>query len=350
MRVAFLGSPPFATPILRQLLASRHEVLGLVTPPDRPRGRGRGVSRSELAALADEAGLPVLQPASTKDPQFVAALTALGADALMVASYGEILRADILELCPHGALNVHGSLLPRWRGASPIQRAVAAGDDETGVSIQRMVLALDAGDVLLARSTPIGPDETSADLFDRLAALGADAAVEALDLVESGAARYEPQDASCVTLAPKLNKEDGRIDFDQTPEVVSRHVRAMTSWPGARTRLPDGRDLVVLEAVPITLDTGTPDTETPDTEAPDTEAPDTGAPDSAALDPGGRGPGAEDHPPTTGTLLAGPGLVVQVRGGAVRLRRLKPAGKGAMDDGAFLNGARLEPGQRLGQA
>lgn len=312
MRVVFLGSPPFATPILRRLLESRHEVLGLVTPPDRPRGRGRGVSRSELATLADDAGLPVLQPASTKDPEFVAALAGLGADALMVASYGEILRSEILDLCPHGALNVHGSLLPRWRGASPIQRAVAAGDAQTGVSIQRMVLALDAGDVLLSRATPIGATETSADLFARLADLGAAAAVEALDQIEDGDARYEPQDTELVTLAPKLTKDDGRIDFDRDPGSVARHVRAMTTWPGARTRLPDGRDLVVLEALPV--------------------------------EPAGATPA--DGP--AGTVLAGPGLVVQARGGAVRLRRLKPAGKGAMDDDAFLNGARLEPGERLG--
>ncbi len=312
MRVVFLGSPPFATPILRRLLESPHEVLGLVTPPDRPRGRGRGVSRSELATLADDAGLPVLQPASTKDPEFVATLAGLGADALIVASYGEILRSELLDLCPHGALNVHGSLLPRWRGASPIQRAVAAGDAQTGVSIQRMVLALDAGDVLLSRATPIGPSETSADLFGRLADLGAAAAVEALDLIESGDARYEAQDTERVTLAPKLNKDDGRIDFDRDPESIARHVRAMTTWPGARTRLPDGRDLVVLEALPV--------------------------------DPGG--PTSADG--SAGSVLAGPGLVVQARGGAVRLRRLKPAGKGAMDDDAFLNGARLEPGERLG--
>jgi methionyl-tRNA formyltransferase len=316
MRVVFLGSPPFATPILRRLLESPHEVLGLVTPPDRPRGRGRGVSRSELAALADDAGLPVLQPASPKDPGFVAELAGLGADVLMVASYGEILRSELLDLCPHGALNVHGSLLPRWRGASPIQRAVAAGDAQTGVSIQRMVLALDAGDVLLSRATSIGATETSADLFGRLADLGAAAAVEALDLIEGGDARYEPQDTELVTLAPKLTKDDGRIDFDRDPESIARHVRAMTSWPGARTRLPDGRDLVVLEALPV----------------------EPGDPALAA--------GPPDRP--AGSVLAGPGLVVKARGGAVRLRRLKPAGKGAMDDDAFLNGARLEPGERLG--
>ena len=315
MRVVFLGSPPFATPILRRLLESHHEVLGLVTPPDRPRGRGRAVVRGELAALADDAGLPVLQPASTRDPAFVEALGALSADVLMVASYGEILRAEVLDLCPHGALNVHGSLLPRWRGASPIQRAVAAGDEETGVSIQRMVLALDAGDVLLARRTPIGPRETSADLFERLADLGAEAAVEALDLIEGGAAVYTPQDPEGVTLAPKLSKDDGRIDFGLDPASISRHVRAMTTWPGARTRLPDGRDLVVLEAEVVEA----------------TER------DAAA---------------PAGAVLPGEGLTVRAGSrpgpGAVRLRRVKPAGKGAMDDTAFLNGARLEPGARLG--
>ena len=313
MRVVFLGSPPFATPILRRLLESHHEVLGLVTPPDRPRGRGRGVSRTELAALADEAGLPVLQPTTTKDASFVEALAAFSADALMVASYGEILRTEVLELCPHGALNVHGSLLPRWRGASPIQRAVAAGDAETGVSIQRMVLALDAGDVLLTRSTAIGPAETSADLFERLASMGADAAVESLDLIERGEAMFTPQDPDLVTLAPKLSKGDGLIDFHLPPEAIARHVRAMTTWPGARTRLPDGRDLVVLEAAPSEAST-------------------------AGADPGA--------PP--GTVLAGRGLLVKTEGGAVRLRRLKPAGKGAMDDTAFLNGARLAPGEQLG--
>lgn len=311
MRVVFLGSPPFATPILQRLLDGPHEVLGLVTPPDRPRGRGRAVVRSELAACADAAGVPVLQPESTKDPSFVEALAAFGADVLVVASYGEILRRDVLELCPHGALNVHASLLPRWRGASPIQRSIAAGDAETGVSIQRMVLALDAGDVVLSKATPIGPQETAADLFERLAALGADAISEALDRIEAGAATYEPQDEALVTLAPKLAKEDGRIDFSATAAEIDRHVRAMTTWPGARTRLPDGRDLVVLE-VEATEDAS----------------------------------GADGAAP--GTLLDGKDAVVRAGDGAVRLVRVKPAGKGVMEGAAFLRGARLDAGDRLG--
>lgn len=310
MKLVFLGSPPFATPIFDRLLASDdHEVLGLVTPPDRPRGRGRDVVRSELAVLADEAAIPVLQPQSTKTPEFVDALQALQADVLVVASYGEIVRTNILEMCPHGALNIHGSLLPRWRGASPIQRAVAAGDDVTGVSIQRMVLALDAGDVVLSKSIPIGPRDTSADLFGRLATLGADAIEDALQQLENGTATFSAQDPEEVTLAPKLKKEDGLIDFNGDVERITRHVRAMTTWPGARTMLPDGRDLVVLECEGC---------------------------------PGG---GADQEP---GTILSETDLVVQVGdGGAIRLVSVKPAGKGAMDGAAFQRGARLTPGLML---
>jgi len=307
-----MGSPPFATPILERLLQSdSHEVVGLVTPPDRPRGRGREVVRSELATLADRAGLTVIQPKSTKDQSFVDALAALGAEALAVASYGEILRTNILEMCPHGALNVHGSLLPRWRGASPIQRAIAAGDAETGVSIQRMVLALDAGDVILEKRTAIGPNETAADLFDRLSLLGADALIEALDQLDAGTATFTPQDPDAVTLAPKLKKEDGRIDFREPADEVARHVRAMTTWPGARTTLPDGRDLVVLEAQATDIAGGNA---------------------------------------TTGELMAADGLVIAAGDGTtVRLVTVKPAGKGAMDGAAFLRGTRLEAGQRLGE-
>ncbi|MEM6671259.1 MAG: methionyl-tRNA formyltransferase [Planctomycetota bacterium] len=309
MRLVFLGSPPFATPIFERLLASPHDVCGLVTPPDRPRGRGRAVVVSELARRAEASGLPLIRPTTTKDPAFVAELAALEADVLVVASYGEILRRDVLELCPHGALNVHASLLPRWRGASPIQRAIAAGDATTGITIQRMVLALDAGDVLSRHETPIGARETAAELFDRLALLGGEAIVEALDALEAGTASFEPQDEAAVTLAPKLTKDDGWIDFDRSSDEVDRHVRAMTTWPGARTRLPDGRDLVVLE-----VEVGE-------------ESEERGSP---------------------GTLLdAGEGIVA-TGDGAVRLVRVKPAGKGAMGGSDFLRGARLEAGTRLG--
>ncbi len=253
---------------------------------------------------ADEAGIPVIQPAQPKSDEFTEALRALGADVVVVASYGEILRTPVLELCQHGALNVHGSILPRWRGASPIQRAIAAGDAITGVSIQRMVLALDAGDVILSKEIPIGPDDTAADLFGRLAELGADAIVEALDAIDAGSATYTPQDPELVTLAPKLSKDDGRIDFDLPADVIARHVRAMTTWPGARCTLADGRDLVVLAAAPV-----------------------------EGADAGGAAPGTRLDLGSQLAFAAGDNTVVE-------FTRVKPAGKGAMEGSAYLRGLR----------
>jgi len=306
MRYVFLGSPPFAVPVLEALLGSGHVALGLVTRPDRPRGRGREVQASPLVELARERGLPVLQPETTKTPEFVDALRQLAPDVLLVASYGELLRTEVLELAPHGALNVHGSLLPRWRGAAPIQAAVAAGDAETGVSIQRMVLALDAGDVLLERRTPIGPEDTAGELFERLARLGGEAAVEALDRLERGEARYTPQDPALVTHASKLQKQDGDLDWARPAVELERLVRAMHPWPGARALAPGDRPLVV-EAARVVEGSGEP-----------------------------------------GALLeAGPRCVVACGEGALELLRVKPAGKKAMAAPDWLRGARLEAGARL---
>lgn len=306
MRYVFLGSPPFAVPVLEALLGSGHVALGLVTRPDRPRGRGREVQASPLVELAHERGLPVLQPETTRTPEFVDSLRELAPDVLLVASYGELLRTEVLELAPHGALNVHGSLLPRWRGAAPIQAAVAAGDAETGVSIQRMVLALDAGDVLLERRTPIGPEDTAGELFERLARLGGEAAVEALDRLERGQAHYTPQDPALVTHAPKLQKQDGDLDWSRPAVELERLVRAMHPWPGARALAPGDRSLVV-EAARVVEGCGEP-----------------------------------------GALLeAGPRCVVACGEGALELLRVKPAGKKAMAAPDWLRGARLEAGVQL---
>lgn len=303
-----MGSPPFALPVFERLLASdAHETCALVTPPDRPRGRGRNLVRSELALMADAAGVPVIQPATTKHPEFLQSLAAFTPDVLAVASYGEILRTDVLELAPHGALNVHGSLLPRWRGASPIQAAILAGDQETGVSIQRMVLALDAGDVLLERRTPIGPEETSGELFERLAESGAGALIDALDALAAGTAEFQPQDPDAITVCRKLKKQDGALDWSESAEALARRVRAMTPWPGARTSLPDGRALVVLKARVHAERSG-----------------------------------------AQGTLLAGSGLLIAAGDGALELIKVKPAGKGAMDAAAFQNGAQLQTGALFG--
>jgi len=308
MRYIFMGSPPFAVPVFEALLGSGHAALALVTRPDKPSGRGRSVRTSPLVDAAREHGLPVLQPASTKTPEFLEELRAFEPDVLLVASYGEILRQDVLELAPHGALNVHGSLLPRWRGAAPIQRAIAAGDAETGVSVQRMVLALDEGDVLLERRTPIGTNDTAGDLFERLAELGGEAAVSALDRLQAGDATFTPQAPPLVTYAPKLKKEEGDIEWTRAAVELERHVRAMSPWPGARTATPDGKPLVVAKAALV-----------------------------------------EDARGTAGELIETKARCLVATGeGALQLITVKPAGKREMDAGAWLRGVRLEPGTRLG--
>lgn len=307
MRVAFLGSPPFAVPIFERLLASSHTVTLLVTQPDRPRGRGMKVELSPLVALARSRGIAVLQPETTRTPEFVSALRAAAPDVLLVASYGEILRQEVLDLAPHGALNVHGSLLPRWRGAAPIQAAILAGDAVTGVSIQRMVKKLDAGDVLLERRTPIGADETSGDLFTRLSELGAEAALEALALLESGKARFTPQDEALVTHVGKLDKAQGRVDWSRSAMEIERMVRGLNPWPLARCADGKGGELSILRA-----------------RVHDTTVADVGA--LRFVD---------------GCVLVGCGA------GTLELIEIKPAGKGAMKAADWWRGARLPEGASL---
>tara|TARA_R110002126_G_scaffold6119_9_gene32237 strand:- start:4085 stop:5035 length:951 start_codon:yes stop_codon:yes gene_type:complete len=309
VRVVFLGSPPFATPVLRRLLASTHDVVAVITPPDRPRGRGRGVVASEVSLLAQEHGVELFQPKGLKDPADVERLRSFQADALCVASYGEILRTEVLEMTPHGALNVHASLLPRWRGASPIQSAIAAGDPESGVSVQKMVLALDEGDVIVERRSPIGDRETSGDLLARLAEDGGEALIEALDALANGTATFTPQDPALASHCRKLKKDAGRIDWSRSTAELDRHVRAMSPWPGAQTTLSDGRNLVVRAAQPSAVD-------------------------------------GDDAP--AGSLLAGGAFTVATGDGALDLLTVQPAGKPAMDGAAFLRGARLEAGLVLG--
>ena len=310
MRLALLGSPPFATPVLERVLGSRHRVLAVVTRPDKPSGRGLRTEASSLVGLARSREIRVLQPASAAEPSFAAELVSLAPEVLLVASYGEILKARLLELAPCGALNVHASLLPRHRGASPIQAAILAGDRETGVSVQRMVPALDEGDVLLEMRTEIGESETAGELLGRLAVLGGEAAVRALDALEAGTAAYTPQDPARATYAKRIKKEQGRIDWTRSAAEIERHVRAMTPWPGARTSVADGAEVVILEA----------------------RASARGA--------------AEPLPP--GSLVVVDETPFVATGeGLVEIRSIKPSGRGAMDAKAWLRGARLLPGARF---
>lgn len=307
MRTVFLGSPPFATPVLARLIASRHRPLALVTRPDRPRGRGRTVEASPLVELARAAGLEVLQPADPHASEVLERLRALAPRVLFVASYGVILKPALLELAPLGALNAHASLLPRHRGASPIQAALLAGDDETGVSIQRIVAELDAGDVLLERRIAIAPQATANELFANLAELAGEAAVAALDALETGTVRFTPQNPARVTHARKLRKEHGRMDWSRPASELERFVRAMTPWPGARTLAPDGRELALLSVREL------------------------------------EGSGA-----AATVLEAGPRLVIGCGEGRLELLELAPAGKRAMPAADWLRGVRLAVGDRLG--
>jgi methionyl-tRNA formyltransferase len=246
-RVVFMGTPAFARPILEALAARPDPVVGVVCQPDRPRGRGLAVEAPEVKQAAGRLGLPLLQPARVRDDAFVQALRALAPDVIVVAAYGRILPRTILDLPPHGCINVHASLLPRHRGASPISAAILAGDAVTGVSIMCMTEELDAGDVLLTRETPIAPDDTTGSLTARLAVLGAAALGEALDGLRAGRLHARPQPAEGVTYAPRIERADARIDWQRPAVELERLVRAFAPSPSASTLL-DGQGLKVHRA------------------------------------------------------------------------------------------------------
>ncbi len=237
MRLVFLGTPEFAVPTVEALARAGHEILAVVAQPDRPAGRGQAVKVPATKAWAAERGIPVLQPEKVRDGALATALRALRPDLLVVTAYGRILGRDLLTLAPLGALNVHASLLPRWRGAAPIQWAIASGDSETGVTIMQMDEGLDTGDMLLVRAIAIGAGETAEQLAPRLAALGGEAMVEALPLLAAGALVPVKQSAGAVTLAPILEKATGRLDFTRPAAELACRVRGFTPWPGTFTTL-----------------------------------------------------------------------------------------------------------------
>lgn len=236
MRIVFWGTPEFATPSLRALIGEGHDVVGVVTQPDKPQGRSRSkLVPSPVKLIAVEEGLPVLQPEQPKLPEFLDALQALDADASIVVAYGRILTQAVIDTPRHGTFNVHASLLPRLRGAAPIQAAILAGLSETGITIMRLVPALDAGPMLLRRATPIADDETYGELALRLSELGALALIEALTLVDLGIAIEQQQDDAAATYAPKVDREHAKIDWTQPATHVARIIRAYDPRPGAYT-------------------------------------------------------------------------------------------------------------------
>lgn len=236
MRVLFWGTPEFAAPALRALIGEGHEVVGVVTQPDRPQGRSRSqVVASPVKDVAVAEGIPVLQPEKPRGADVIAQLKALAPEMSVVVAYGRLLPQEVIDLPPRGTLNIHGSLLPKLRGASPVEGAILAGLQETGVSIMRMVLRLDAGPVLLREATPIGPDETSGDLRARLSEMGAEALIETLSMIETGTAIEEPQIESEATFVKLITRDDTRVHWTTPAMQVSRVIRAYDPRPGAFT-------------------------------------------------------------------------------------------------------------------
>jgi len=247
LRIVFAGTPDFSVPPLKALLDSGHEVVAVYTQPDRPAGRGRKLTPSPVKQLALERGIPVFQPRTLKDPEAVAELAALEPDLMVVVAYGLLLPPEVLVIPRLGCINIHASLLPRWRGAAPIQRAIEAGDRETGVSIMRMEEGLDTGPVYLVKRTPIGEEETGGSLHDRLSRLGAEALMEALPGIADGSLEPVPQDDAEATYAAKLDKKEALIDWTQPAWRIERKVRAFNPWPVAHTRY-ENANLRVWEA------------------------------------------------------------------------------------------------------
>ena len=304
MNLVFAGTPEFAATSLRALLAAGHEVALVLTQPDRPAGRGLKPQRSAVKRLAEQRGLKVMQPPTLKGADVLAAITAAAPEAIVVAAYGLLLPRALLELPPGGCLNVHASLLPRWRGAAPIQRALLAGDPVTGITIMQMNEGLDTGPIVLQEAIPIAPDDTAGTLHDKLAQLGAELIVRVL----ASAPVPHPQDGSGATYAARIGKHEAEIDWRRPAVEIERQVRAFNPLPGAQTRL-DGTVLKIWRAYAKA--------------------------------------GASGEPGTIRTADAR-GVVVACGSGALRITELQRAGGKRLPAQAFLSGGSLEPGMRLG--
>ncbi len=250
MRIVFMGTPDFAVSSLEALIQSDHQVVGVVTQPDRPKGRGQESAPSPVKLVSQRARIPLLQPTKMKDPAFLDALRKWQPDLIVVAAFGRILPAVILQLPRSGCINVHASLLPQYRGAGPIQWAIINGEDETGITTMFMDEGMDTGDILLQQSLPIRPDDTAGSLSIRLADLGGRLLVDTIAQLQAGTLIRQPQDGSRVSMAPLLKKEDGLIDWTQSATGIERRLRGMTPWPGLYTFAGEER-WTIWRAVPV---------------------------------------------------------------------------------------------------
>lgn len=314
MRVVFMATGEIAIPSLHRLIECRGvEVVALYTQPDRPFGRKLEIQSPEIKKVAQAAGIPVCQPERLADPEAMEGLRAWRPDLILVMAYGQILRRAVLKLPPLGCLNLHGSLLPRHRGASPVQAAIRAGDAETGITVMHVAPALDSGDIILAKAIPIRPDETGGTLHDRLAELAADAMAQALDRIMAGTATREPQDESRATYLGKLNREDGAIDWTLPAEEIERWIRAFDPWPGTFAQW-QGQKLKLFPPVSVRMT-------------------------------------RSESPGQPGEVVAAEGdeLIVACGSGALALGEVQVEGRKRLDVRAFLAGQReaLRPGSQL---
>lgn len=245
-KIVFMGSPDFSLLTLRAL-ANAYNVVGVITQPDRASGRGRELKAPPVKTLALELGIPVIQPEKLRLPEAMERLRTWAPDLMVVAAFGQILKKDVLDLPPHGCINVHASLLPRWRGAAPINAAILAGDEETGVTIMKMDVGLDTGPMLSRRSIRLTRDDTAGSVFEKLSQLGADLLIETLPDYLSGKLTPQPQPEEGMTYAPMIKKEEGQLDFTQDVYALERRVRAFNPWPGAYMDF-DGANLKVHRA------------------------------------------------------------------------------------------------------
>nr|WP_318380749.1 methionyl-tRNA formyltransferase [uncultured Enterobacter sp.] len=310
LRIIFAGTPDFAARHLDALLSSGHHVVGVFTQPDRPAGRGKKLMPSPVKVLAEENGLPVFQPASLRPQENQQLIADLHADVMVVVAYGLILPKAVLDMPRLGCINVHGSLLPRWRGAAPIQRALWAGDEETGVTIMQMDVGLDTGDMLYKLVCPITDEDTSATLYDKLAGLGPAGLIETLAQLANGTAQPQVQDEAQVTYAEKLSKEEARVNWSLSAAQLERCIRAFNPWPMSWLEI-DGQPLKIWKA--SVIDTGT------------------------TAEPG------------TIVDATKQGIQVATGDGILNVESLQPAGKKAMSAQDLLNSRRewFVPGHRL---
>lgn len=308
LRIVFMGTPEFAVPMLQQLIKRQENIIAVVTQPDRPVGRGRQVKACPVKQLAAESMLTVLQPEKIKTPEFVAAFRKLEPDLAVVAAYGQIFSQDLLDIPAHGFINVHSSLLPAYRGPAPINWAIINGDTETGVTIMKVSLRMDEGDILLQEKIPILPEDDAQTLHDRIAGVGARLLGTSIDMLKKGQWQPMPQDHSRATYAPMLKKQDGCIDWSRDSRTILNRIRGMTPWPGCYT-FCGGRLLKIHRAESLERNT--------------------------------------DASPGTVTSAGAEGIIVAAGTGALLLKEIQLEGKKRMQAEEFLRGHKVTAGMKF---